>query len=88
MDLCDLLLFRLPVGCSAYIAGDLLGTSLGISTLTDIPDNVLGPMGGIIILILALTGSYKTIEKLMIFLISCTTSANDLSPISFTVDCR
>ncbi|OES46353.1 Nramp family divalent metal transporter [Domibacillus iocasae] len=64
-----LVLISITVGCSAYIAGDLLGTSLGISTLTGIPDNVLGPTVGIIILLLGLTGSYKTIEKVMIFLI-------------------
>lgn len=64
-----LVIVSVMIGCSAYIAGDLLGTSLGISTLTGIPDNVLGPIIGIIILILGLTGSYKTIEKVMIFLI-------------------
>lgn len=51
------------------MAGDLLGTSLGISTLTGISPNILGPIVGIILLILGLSGSYKLVEKLMIVLI-------------------
>ena len=64
-----LVIISITIGCSAYVTGDLLGTSLGISTLTGIPDNVLGPIVGLIILLLGLTGSYKIIEKVMIFLI-------------------
>ncbi|WP_153723443.1 Nramp family divalent metal transporter, partial [Sporosarcina cascadiensis] len=44
-------------------------TSLGISTLTNIPANVVSPFIGIAILILGLSGSYKLIEKLMITLV-------------------
>nr|WP_245629824.1 Nramp family divalent metal transporter [Domibacillus robiginosus] len=65
-----LVIISILVGCSAYIAGDLLGTSLGISTLTGVPERVLGPIVGMIILIIGLTGSYKIIEKVMIFLIA------------------
>lgn len=64
-----LVIIAISVGCAAYMAGDLLGTSLGISTITGIPTNVLGPIVGVIILILGLSGSYKLVEKLMIFLI-------------------
>lgn len=64
-----LVMIAITVGCSAYIAGDLLGTSLGISTLTGIPGNVLGPIVGVIILLLGLSGSYKIVEKVMIVLI-------------------
>ncbi|MFF5994056.1 Nramp family divalent metal transporter [Lysinibacillus sp. KU-BSD001] len=64
-----LVLMAISVGCAAYIAGDLIGTSLGIHTLTNIPTNVLGPMFGIVILILGLSGSYKLIEKVMIGLV-------------------
>jgi manganese transport protein len=64
-----LVMIAISVGCAAYIAGDLLGTSLGISTLTGIPSNVLGPIVGILILILGLSGSYKIIERVMITLI-------------------
>jgi manganese transport protein len=83
-----LVIVLITVSCSAYIVGDLLGTSLRASIITVIPNDVLGPMVGIIILILGLTGSYKTIEKVMIFLISCTILANDPSPILFAIDRR
>lgn len=58
------------VGCAAYISGDLLGTSLGVSYLFGIPENYVAPVIGIIILAIGLSGSYKIIEKLMIVLIA------------------
>lgn len=61
-------MIAVAVGCAAYMSGDLLGTSLGLSYLLDIPTNILAPIVGIIILIIGLMGSYKLIEKLMIFL--------------------
>ncbi|MFJ7371114.1 Nramp family divalent metal transporter [Lysinibacillus sp. NPDC098008] len=60
----------IAVGCSAYISGDLIGTSMGLSTLFGgIPANVISPFIGVLILILGLTGSYKIIERVMIFLV-------------------
>lgn len=56
------------VGCAAYISGDLLGTSLGLSHLTGISTNIIAPVVGIIIFMIGLSGSYKLIEKLLIFL--------------------
>ncbi|MFS0688836.1 Nramp family divalent metal transporter [Sporosarcina sp. 179-K 8C2 HS] len=64
-----LVMIAISVGCAAYMAGDLLGTSLGISTLTGISPNVLGPIVGIVILFLGLSGSYKLIERVMVALI-------------------
>lgn len=64
-----LVLVAILVGSSAYMAGDLLGTSMGISTLTGISPNVLAPLFGIVILALGLSGSYKLVEKLMIVLV-------------------
>lgn len=64
-----LAMIAVSVGCAAYVAGDLIGTSLGITTLTGIPENILGPIFGVIILILGLSGSYKLVEKVMIFLV-------------------
>lgn len=64
-----IVLIAVCVGCAAYISGDLLGTSLGISYLSGIPENYVAPMVGIIILILNLLGGYKFIEKIMIGLI-------------------
>lgn len=42
---------------------------MGVSTLFNIPANVVSPFIGIIILILGLTGSFKMIERIMIVLI-------------------
>jgi len=64
-----IVLIAVCVGCAAYISGDLLGTSLGVSYLTGISENYVAPIIGIIILILNLLGGYKFIEKVMIFLI-------------------
>ncbi|EGQ26452.1 Nramp family divalent metal transporter [Mammaliicoccus sciuri] len=64
-----LVIISIGVGCAAYISGDLMGTSLGISTLTSIPANVVSPFIGVAILFLGLSGSYKLIEKLMITLV-------------------
>lgn len=55
--------------CRLY-CGDLLGTSLGISTLTGIPSNILGPIFGVVILLLGISGSYKLIERVMVVLIA------------------
>lgn len=64
-----IVMIAVAIGCAAYISGDLLGTSLGVSYLFDIPENIVAPILGVIILILALSGGYKVIEKLMIILI-------------------
>src|SRR5699024_11669977 len=48
---------------------DLLGTSLGVSYLFNVSENIVAPILGVIILLLALSGGYKVIEKLMIILI-------------------
>ncbi|MEK3936035.1 Nramp family divalent metal transporter [Sporosarcina sp. FSL W7-1349] len=65
-----LVMIAVGIGCAAYIAGDLLGTSLGISTLTGIPSNILGPIFGVVILLLGISGSYKLIERVMVVLIA------------------
>ncbi|MEC5423133.1 Nramp family divalent metal transporter [Virgibacillus sp. C22-A2] len=57
------------IGCAAYMSGDLNGTSLGIATLTGWSLDVIGPIVGVIVLVLGLSGSYKLIEKVMIALV-------------------
>ncbi|WP_449355287.1 Nramp family divalent metal transporter [Virgibacillus natechei] len=64
-----LVVISIGVGCAAYSTGDLLGTALGISTLTGVSENVIAPIVGIIILFIGLSGSYKLIERVMVFLI-------------------
>lgn len=57
------------VGCAAYISGDLLGTSLGAAYLLDIPENLIAPVIGVVILLIGLKGSYALIEKVMTILV-------------------
>ncbi|MBK5252486.1 MAG: Nramp family divalent metal transporter [Peptostreptococcaceae bacterium] len=55
----------ITLGGIAYMSGDLLGTSLGISNLTGIPTNYIAPGIGIIILILLNAGTVKWLEKIL-----------------------
>ncbi len=64
-----LVAISIGVGSAAYMSGDLLGTSMGISTLFDIPPHWVSPLIGVIILMIGLKGNYKTIERVMIVLI-------------------
>src|SRR5699024_10333683 len=59
-------MLAVAIGCAAYMSGDLLGTSLGLGYLLNIPTNILAPIVGIIILTIGLLGSYKIIEKIML----------------------
>lgn len=64
-----IIMIAVAIGCAAYISGDLLGTSLGVSYLFNVPENIVAPIIGVLILILALTGGYKVVEKLMVFFV-------------------
>jgi len=55
----------ITLGGIAYMSGDLLGTSLGISNLTGIPTNYIAPAIGVIILILINVGTIKWLEKIL-----------------------
>src|SRR5699024_9609697 len=57
------------IGCAAYISGGLVGTSVGVSYLFKVSENIVAMILGVIILLLALSGDYKVIEKLIIILI-------------------
>lgn len=59
-------MIAVAVGCAAYMSGDLLGTSLGLGHLLNIPTNILAPIVGIIIFFIGIRGSYKLIEKIII----------------------
>ncbi|WP_341636540.1 Nramp family divalent metal transporter [Staphylococcus casei] len=61
-------LIAVTIGCAAYISGDLIGTSLGASYLLNIPDNIVAPIIGVIILLIGLFGNYRFLEKIMILL--------------------
>lgn len=62
-------IIAITVGCTAYMTGDLNGTSLGVSALTGWSVDYIGPVIGVIILLIGFSGSYKLIEKLMIALV-------------------
>ncbi|OEL03423.1 manganese transporter [Staphylococcus succinus] len=61
-------LIAVTIGCAAYISGDLIGTSLGASYLLNIPENIVAPIIGVIILLIGLFGNYRFLEKIMILL--------------------
>lgn len=63
------MIVSITVGCIAYMSGDLNGTSLGLSAITGWSVDRIGPVIGIIILLIGLSGSYKLIEKLMVVLV-------------------
>lgn len=56
-------------GCAAYIAGDLAGTALGLTTIIGGKSNVVAPIMGIVVLILVFKGSFKLLEKLLTILV-------------------
>lgn len=56
-------------GCAAYIAGDLAGTALGLSTLIEVKTNILAPIIGVIVLGLVYKGSFKMLERLLTILV-------------------
>ena len=55
----------ITLGGIAYMSGDLIGTSLGISNLTGLPTNYIAPAIGVIILILLNVGTVKWLEKIL-----------------------
>lgn len=55
----------ITLGGIAYMSGDLIGTSLGISNLTGIPTNYIAPVIGIIILFILNVGTIKWLEKIL-----------------------
>ena len=57
------------IGCASYISGDLIGTSLGLSTIVGISPNYIAPFIGIIVLFLVYKGSMKLLEKILTFLV-------------------
>ena len=58
------------LGCAAYIGGDFTGTALGLSTITGIPSNILGPIIGVVVFFLVLKGSIGFLTKFLLFLVA------------------
>ncbi|PTF55333.1 manganese transporter, partial [Staphylococcus cohnii] len=61
-------LIAVTIGCAAYISGDLIGTSLGASYLLQLPEHLVAPVIGVIILLIGLFGNYRFLEKIMLVL--------------------
>lgn len=59
----------IPLGCIAYMGGDLTGTATGLSTLTGIDTRILAPVIGVAILLLVTFGPIGSIEKLLMALV-------------------
>ncbi|MDD1794560.1 Nramp family divalent metal transporter [Enterovibrio makurazakiensis] len=60
----------IPLGCIAYMGGDLTGSAAGLSTLTGVSTQILGPLVGITILVLINFGPFALIEKLLMVLVA------------------
>lgn len=56
-------------GCAAYIAGDLAGTALGLTTIIGGKSNVVAPIIGVFVFILVFKGSFKLLERLLTVLV-------------------
>ncbi|MFK4784373.1 Nramp family divalent metal transporter [Fusobacterium sp. MFO224] len=61
--------FSIVSGCVAYIAGDLAGTALGLTTMIGGKSNVVAPLMGLVILALVYKGSFKVLERLLTVLV-------------------
>lgn len=60
----------ITLGGIAYMSGDLIGTSLGISNLTGVPTRIVAPLMGIVILVILNVGNTKWIEKILSVLVA------------------
>jgi Mn2+/Fe2+ NRAMP family transporter len=60
----------ITLGGIAYMSGDLIGTSLGVSNVTGIPTNYVAPIIGVIILFIINMGDVKWLEKILSVLVA------------------
>ncbi len=60
----------ITLGCIAYIGGDLTGVGMGLAQITGLPEQLLGPIVGVIILLLVMFGSLRGLEKLLMGLVA------------------
>ncbi|AYZ74459.1 divalent metal cation transporter [Fusobacterium necrophorum] len=57
-------------GCAAYIAGDLTGTALGLTTIINLKGNIVAPGIGVLVLLLVYKGNFKFLERLLTCLVT------------------
>lgn len=60
----------IPLGCVAYMGGDLTGSAAGLSSITGISTQILGPVIGVAIMLLLNYGRYAFIEKILMVLVA------------------
>lgn len=64
-----LTLSSITFGCAAYEAGNIIGGSLGLETITLIPHKYWVALISVIAIIILSIGKYKLVEKFLIFLV-------------------
>ncbi len=64
-----LVCIAVPLGCVAYMGGDLTGSAAGLSAITGVSSRILGPLIGIAILMLLYFGPVRILEKLLMVLV-------------------
>lgn len=65
-----LVVAAIGVGGASYAGGDTTGTSLGLATLTHLPQPVVIVIVGALVAGLLATGSYKRVEQVLVFLVA------------------
>ncbi len=64
-----LTLSSITFGCAAYEAGNIIGGSLGLETITSIPDKYWVAVISVIAVFILSRGKYKLVERFLIFLV-------------------
>lgn len=64
-----LTLSSITLGCAAYEAGNIIGGTLGLETVTSIPHKYWVVLISLLTVIILGLGKYKLVEKLLIFLV-------------------
>ncbi len=64
-----LTLSSITLGCAAYEAGNIIGGTLGLETVTSIPNKYWVALISLIAILILGLGKYKLVEKLLVFLV-------------------
>jgi manganese transport protein len=64
-----LTLSSITFGCAAYEAGNIIGGSLGLETITSIPDKYWVAVLSMVAVFILSRGKYKLVEKFLVFLV-------------------
>ncbi|MGD2245894.1 MAG: Nramp family divalent metal transporter [Candidatus Aminicenantes bacterium] len=64
-----LTLSSITLGCAAYEAGNIIGGTLGLETVTSIPNKYWVALISLLAVLILGLGKYKLVEKLLVFLV-------------------